>query len=74
MKLNEAEDQIMVRGSSPILMEPVKAKITLKRPGLAEVHLLDHVGLRTLQTLPVQNNTFEIDGTRDETCYYLITY
>lgn len=74
MKLNEAEDQILDRGGSPILMEPVKAKITLKRPGQAEVHLLDHDGLRTLQTLPVQKNTFEIDGTRDKTCYYLITY
>ena len=74
MKLNEAEDQLLDRGGSPILMEPVKAKITLKRPGQGEVHLLDHDGLRTLKTLPMQNSTFEIDGTRDKTCYYLITY
>jgi len=74
MKLNEAEDQILDRGSSPILMEPVRAKITLNRPGQPKVYLLDHDGLRTPQMLPVQNNTFEIDGNRDKTCYYLITY
>lgn len=74
MKLNEAEDQILDRGGNPILMETVKAVITLKRPGRPEVHLLDHDGIRTPKTLPVQNNTFEIDGTRDKTCYYLITY
>jgi hypothetical protein len=74
MKLNETEDQILSRGESPILMEPVRAKITLKRAGLPKVYLLDHDGLRTNQMIPVQNNTFEIDGTRDKTCYYLITY
>jgi hypothetical protein len=74
MKLNETEDQILDRGENPILMEPVRAKITLKRPGQPKVYLLDHDGLSTPQTLPVQNNTFEIDGNRDKTCYYLITY
>jgi hypothetical protein len=74
MKLNESEDQILDRGESPILMESVRAKITLKRPGLPMVYLLDHDGLQTQKTLPVQNNTFEIDGNRDKTCYYLITY
>lgn len=74
MKLNESEDQIIDRGESPILMEPVKAKVTLKRPGLPKVYLLNHDGLQTQKTLAVQNNTFEIDGHRDKTCYYLITY
>jgi hypothetical protein len=74
MKLSESEDQILERGESPILLEPVGAKITLNRPGTPEVHLLDHDGLRTSQSIPVQDNTFEIDGYRDKTCYYLITY
>jgi hypothetical protein len=74
MKLNKSEDQILDQGESPILMESVRATIKLKRPGQAEVYLLDHDGLRTQKTLLVQNNTFEIDGNRDKTCYYLITY
>ena len=74
MKLNESEDQILDCGESPILMESVRAKITLNRQGQPKVYLLDHDGLRTPQTLLVQNNTFEIDGNRDKTCYYLITY
>ncbi len=74
MKLNKTEDQILDRGGSPILMESVRARITLNRPGQPKVYLLDHDGLRTQKTLPVQNNTFEVDGNRDKTCYYLITY
>jgi hypothetical protein len=74
MKLNESEDQILDSGESPILLEPVIAKITLKRPDTPEVYLLDHDGLRTSQSIPVQDNTFEINGYRDKTCYYLITY
>ncbi len=54
-------------------MEPVKARITLKR-NPAKVYLLDHDGIRTQKALPIENRSFEIDGARDKTCYYLITF
>lgn len=65
---------ILDRGQPPILMEPVKARVTLTRPGTPTVHVLDGSGRRTGQTVPVENGGFTIDGARDKTCYYLITY
>ena len=74
MKLNDAEDSILERGQAPILMEPVKATLTLHRPGSPTVHLLDHDGMKTNRSLPMENGSFEINGTRDGTPYYLVEY
>lgn len=74
MAFNETGDSLLDRGKSPILMEPVKATITLAKPGTAKLFLLDHDGLRTQTTLPVQNGVFTIDGARDKTPYYLLEF
>ncbi len=65
---------ILERGKGPIVMEPVKAEIAIHLTGTPTVHLLDHSGRKTGQTIPVVNQTFEIDGARDKTCYYLVTF
>lgn len=74
MKFNDAGDSLLDRGKPPILMEPVKATITLSRAGTPKLFLLDHDGLRTQTTLPVENGTFTIDGARDKTPYYLLEF
>ena len=56
------------------LMEPVKAVITIRRAGRPTVYALDHDGFRTDRTLVARDGTFEIDGVRDRTPYYLIVY
>jgi len=68
------DSHLLSPGSTPILMEPVKARIALRRPGIPTVTLLDHDGYRTEKTLPVSAGAFEIDGARDHTCYYLVSY
>ncbi len=68
------DDRILQHGDGPVVMEPVKARITIREKGLATVHILDHSGRKTGKTLPVTNQVFTIDGTRDKTCYYLITF
>jgi hypothetical protein len=55
-------------------MEPVKARISLRHRENATVYLLDHSGRKTARTLPVRDGTFAIDGVRDKTCYYLISF
>jgi hypothetical protein len=73
--MNIRDDRyLLTPGGAPILMEPVKASIRLAKPGRATVYLLDHDGVRTDKTLPITNGAFTIDGARDKTCYYLITY
>ncbi len=69
-----AENRIVERGKGPVVMEPVKARICIRREGSPTVHVLDHSGRKTGRTLPVSNGVFHIDGTRDKTCYYLVSY
>jgi hypothetical protein len=69
-----ADSYLLQPGEGPVRMEPVKARITLNRKAVATVHVLDTSGKKTGKTLPVDQGTFEIDGVRDQTCYYLITY
>ena len=74
MRFNDTGDSLLDRGKPPILMEPVKATITLSKPGTPKLLLLDHDGLRSQTTLPVKNGAFTTDGARDKTPYYLIEF
>jgi hypothetical protein len=74
MQFNDAGDELLDRGKAPILMEPVKATITIRQPGASRLRLLDHDGLRTETTLSIQNGTVEIDTARDRTPYYLLEF
>ncbi len=69
-----AENRIVDRGESPVVMEPVKAKILIRRQGNPTVYVLDHNGRKTGKTLPCSQGAFEIDGRLDKTCYYLISF
>jgi hypothetical protein len=71
MKWNADETKVEDKGSGPIVLEPVKASITV--PGAVSVKLLDHDGRATEQTIAVEAGAFTIDGGRDRTPYYLIT-
>ena len=55
-------------------MEPVRAEIHLRKEGTPTVHVLDHDGCRTGKTLPCPDGKIQIDGARDKTCYYLVSY
>ncbi len=74
MKFNDAGNSLLDRGKPPILMEPVKARITIARTGVQKLWLLDHDGLRTQTTFPMENGTYTIDGARDQTPYYLVEF
>ncbi len=69
-----ADNRIIARGEAPIVMEPVKATIEIRRPGNSQVHILDHGGRRTGKTLSAAGGVIRIDGVRDKTCYYLVSY
>jgi len=68
-----ADRVLLARGEAPIVLEPVRSGLTLKRAPKA-VRLLDHDGGRTDKTLPVENGKVDIDTGRDKTCYYLLEY
>jgi hypothetical protein len=73
--MNVFHDQFLLKkGGGGVVLEPVRATITLKRQGTPSVELLDHNGVPTGRMLPVAKGSFEIDGTVDKTPYYRITY
>lgn len=74
MEFNSTGDGLLERGAPPIVMEPVRATITLHREGTPTVYALDHDGLRTEIRIPIDNGAFRIDGERDKTPYYLVVY
>ncbi len=65
---------VLTQGKKPIRLEPVKAEITIRKEGDPVVYILDHDGIRTDRTGPVENGTFTIDGAESKTCYYLVEY
>jgi hypothetical protein len=66
------ETILVNEGTSPLLMEPVKAMIAVNNSTAFEVLLLDHDGNMTSRKLQVNNGAFTIDGSQDKTMYYLI--
>lgn len=69
-----AENRIVAKGEPPIVMEPVRATIEIRRPGDPQVHVLDHSGRKTGKTLAAAGGVIRVDGVRDKTCYYLVSY
>jgi hypothetical protein len=73
-KLSPDGSALLARGEGPIVMEPVKARLTVRRAGTPQVFALDHDGRLTPTALTVRNGVIEIDGARDKTPYYLVRY
>lgn len=74
MKFSPGGDQMLAPGKPPILMEPVRAAITLRKGGEPQVFVLDHDGKPTGRRIPIENGTIAIDGARDKSPYYLVQY
>jgi hypothetical protein len=66
---------VLETGQGPILMEPVHAEITLPTSHQnATVHILDHDGRRTGETLPVENGKVTLNSAETQAVYYQITF
>jgi len=74
MKFNPTGDELLARGQSPVLLEPVRARIAFTKRRILSVHLLDHDGRLTDRTLPLADNVFSINGAADRTPYYLVRF
>jgi len=72
MVVNGKEGEVIEKGTSPLLVEPVKATIRFKTPKQFSVNILDHDGLLTNKTVKVENNTFRLDGASTNTIWYEI--
>lgn len=74
MKFSPDGAMMLFAGRPPIVMEPVKARITLGKKGSPRVIPLDQGGRLTDRTIPVEDGAVTIDTGRDKTPYYMIRY
>jgi hypothetical protein len=68
------DNKVLNNGKPPILLEPVKATITIAGRSTAAVNVLDHDGRRTDRTVAVTEGRFMLDGTRDKAIYYEVVF
>ncbi len=69
------EGAVLRPGKGPIMMEPVHAEITLPAGrNQATVHILDHDGRRTGETLESENGKLDLNSARTKAVYYEVTF
>jgi len=68
------DNQVLKNGGPPILLEPVKATVTIADRPIAAVNILDHDGRRTGRTLAVTDGRFTLDGAKDRAIYYEVVF
>ncbi len=66
--------KVLKNGGPPILLEPVKATVTIASRPIAAVNILDHDGRRTGRTLPVTDGRLTLDGAKDKAIYYEVVF
>ncbi|MFA7237295.1 MAG: hypothetical protein WC058_10565 [Phycisphaeraceae bacterium] len=65
---------LIERGGPPLLVEPVRLELTLKRAGSPTIHVLDHDGKRTGQTLAPVDGKITLDSAQTHAIYYELDY
>lgn len=68
------DNRVIKNGRPPILLEPVKATLTIAGRSISAVNILDHDGRRTGRTLRVTDGRFTLDGAKDKTIYYEVIF
>ncbi len=58
MKFSPDGAMMLARGEAPVLMEPMRARITVRHSGAPQLIALDHDGCLTDRRIPVENGTF----------------
>jgi hypothetical protein len=66
--------KVLNNGGPPILLEPVKATVTISGRPIAAVNVLDHDGRRTGRSLGVKEGRLSLDGARDRAIYYEVVF
>jgi hypothetical protein len=68
------DNRVLENGKGPVMLEPIKATITIGTRQIVAVHVLDHDGKRTGKTLQTTGGNFTIDGARDKALYYEVVF
>ena len=72
-KYEDGKTLLSKKGTNPLLLEPVEAKIKVSNLENFVVEVLDHDGLSTGEMLKVEEGTFTIGASKYKTLYYLLS-
>jgi hypothetical protein len=68
------DNKVLKNGGPPILLEPVKATVTIAGRPVAAVNILDHDGRPTDRKVTVTDGRFTLDGAKDKAIYYEVVF
>jgi hypothetical protein len=68
------DNRVLNNGGPPILVEPVKATISIAGRAVEAVNILDHDGRLTGRALAVSDGRFTLDGANDKAIYYEVVF
>jgi hypothetical protein len=68
------DNRVLKNGGPPILLEPVKATVTIAGRRIASVNVLDHDGRDAGRARPVTDGQFTLDGAKDKAIYYEVVF
>ncbi len=68
------DNRVLNNGRAPILLEPVKATVTVAGRRIQAVNILDHDGRPTGRSVPVVDGRFTLDGAKDKAIYYEVVW
>jgi hypothetical protein len=68
------DNRVLKNGGPPILLEPVKATVSIAGRKIAAVNVLDHDGRRSGRSVAVKDGRFTIDGAKEKAIYYEISF
>jgi hypothetical protein len=68
------DNKLLDNGRPPILLEPVKATLSMAGRPIKAVYILDHDGRRTERMIAVTDGRFTLDGTKDRAVYYEVEF
>ena len=72
MEYSESGDKLIAKGTSPLLLEPVDLTLHFPTGNDYTISVLDHDGIKTAQTIPINSKKAIIAGSEHHTIYYLI--
>lgn len=74
MKYNDDRTELLETGEAPMLIEPVRINMEIKRKGNFSVSVLDHLGRKNGTVLHPKGRKFTLDGSENGTFYYLVEF
>ncbi len=74
MKYDDNKTKLIEVGEAPILMEPVDVELIFNYRTPKEIYILDHVGRRTGNQIPVKAKKIKISGKKYNTLYYEMVF